>query len=334
MPDFQMMITDAGRALLANNVAHSNTASIDRIEVGQGNRTPDGTETALVSPYYPARQVANPAGSASGPSFQFEYLDTATGAGAGYDVNEVGAFSGGTLVFYGSQAAGTIITKPSNGALRTTFVGAYLAGDLDSFTFNATLAVAAATETVQGIIEIADNDESDASEGSALDDKAVSPKKWWRMFTGARIVARIAALSGANRLSYNSLKDTPNIPSQPSLAGFAMLASPTFTGTPRAPTPPDNDNSTRIATTAWGLSITEGFRRIISATLFDTSFPASPATGQNVFFHEAVGSGLSWRDTDGTTVLTSAQAGDWAQWNGSFWQKQETRTTDLFTIPE
>jgi hypothetical protein len=31
---------------------------------------------------------------------------------------------------------------------------------------------------------------------------------------------------------------------------FATLQSPEFTGTPKAPTPPTNDNSTRIATTA------------------------------------------------------------------------------------
>lgn len=31
----------------------------------------------------------------------------------------------------------------------------------------------------------------------------------------------------------------------------APIDSPTFTGTPKAPTPPSTDNSTRIATTAW-----------------------------------------------------------------------------------
>ena len=35
------------------------------------------------------------------------------------------------------------------------------------------------------------------------------------------------------------------------LASRAKLASPTFTGSPKAPTPGANDNSTRIPTTAW-----------------------------------------------------------------------------------
>lgn len=33
---------------------------------------------------------------------------------------------------------------------------------------------------------------------------------------------------------------------------YAPLNSPSFSGTPKAPTPPKSDNSTRIATTAWG----------------------------------------------------------------------------------
>jgi hypothetical protein len=40
-----------------------------------------------------------------------------------------------------------------------------------------------------------------------------------------------------------------------SAAGGALLASPAFTGTPSAPTPPSTDNSTRLATTAFVLSV-------------------------------------------------------------------------------
>ncbi len=77
-----------------------------------------------------------------------------------------------------------------------------------------------------------------------------------------------------------------------------------------------------------------GIRRMITATVFDTAFPTSPATGQNVYFTEAVQSGLAWRDTDGTTPLTSAAAGDWAMYTGVRWQKQARRTGDVFLIPE
>jgi hypothetical protein len=40
------------------------------------------------------------------------------------------------------------------------------------------------------------------------------------------------------------------VPPPPNLAPYATLASPTFTGDPKAPTPPTNDNDTSIATTA------------------------------------------------------------------------------------
>jgi hypothetical protein len=39
-----------------------------------------------------------------------------------------------------------------------------------------------------------------------------------------------------------------------SAAGGALVASPAFTGTPTAPNPPTNDNSTALATTAWVLA--------------------------------------------------------------------------------
>lgn len=42
-----------------------------------------------------------------------------------------------------------------------------------------------------------------------------------------------------------------NIMTQADMAPYALLNSPTFIGTPKAPTPPTNDNSTRLATTAF-----------------------------------------------------------------------------------
>lgn len=66
------------------------------------------------------------------------------------------------------------------------------------------------------------------------------------------VMDRINALAGDVVNSFNgrhgnvtlTLYDIVN-------AGGAQISSPTFTGTPRAPTPPPGDNSTRIATTAF-----------------------------------------------------------------------------------
>lgn len=52
--------------------------------------------------------------------------------------------------------------------------------------------------------------------------------------------------------SYDDLQNAPTIPDKVSQlendAGYAKTASPTFTGSPKAPTPAGTDNSTRIAT--------------------------------------------------------------------------------------
>jgi hypothetical protein len=47
------------------------------------------------------------------------------------------------------------------------------------------------------------------------------------------------------------LGGTASLPTVPGLAAKAPLASPTFTGTPSAPTPSPADNSTKLATTAY-----------------------------------------------------------------------------------
>jgi hypothetical protein len=55
--------------------------------------------------------------------------------------------------------------------------------------------------------------------------------------------------------SYNDLSNKPSIPTKVSQltndSNYAPLASPTFTGTPKAPTPATADSSTNIATTAF-----------------------------------------------------------------------------------
>lgn len=52
-----------------------------------------------------------------------------------------------------------------------------------------------------------------------------------------------------------------------------------------------------------------------------TAFPANPRTGMYRVFSTDVASGLSWKDTDGTSDLTSATQGDVARYNGTDWVK-------------
>lgn len=68
-----------------------------------------------------------------------------------------------------------------------------------------------------------------------------------------------------------------------------------------------------------------------------TAFPAATATnpGDVHIFPGAVASGLSWRDRDGTTALTSAQAGDVGIYvGGRFWQRIGNISDPLVHLPQ
>lgn len=74
---------------------------------------------------------------------------------------------------------------------------------------------------------------------------------------------------------------------------FAPLASPALTGTPTAPTPPANDNSTRIATTAY---VDAGIAGSASETV---SFSATTAT---------VGASVGYQLQSSGTITTARMA--------------------------
>jgi len=64
---------------------------------------------------------------------------------------------------------------------------------------------------------------------------------------------------------------------QTNVSGFAPINSPTFTGTPQAPTPASNDNSAKIATTAYVQS--QGYAPLNSPAL--TGVPTAPTAAAN-----------------------------------------------------
>ena len=64
-----------------------------------------------------------------------------------------------------------------------------------------------------------------------------------------------------------------------SLAGFAPLNSPAFTGVPTAPTPATNDNSNKLATT--GFVNAQGYAPLNSPVFTGTPTAPTPATNDN-----------------------------------------------------
>ena len=100
------------------------------------------------------------------------------------------------------------------------------------------------------------------------------------------------------------------------MLGAAPLASPTFTGTPRAPTPATSDNSTQIATTAFvkaqatGSSFT---RTTITASGGQTTFSVSYSVGSiQVYLNGVMLVPSDYTATSGTSVVLglAAAAGD------------------------
>jgi hypothetical protein len=91
------------------------------------------------------------------------------------------------------------------------------------------------------------------------------------------------------------------------LAAKAPLASPTFTGTPAAPTPTANDNSTKIATTAYvdaAVSGAGGFTAAAAADLWTGTNNAKGATAKAIADAEA------WVDiADAATMTPDFTAG-------------------------
>jgi len=117
---------------------------------------------------------------------------------------------------------------------------------------------------------------------------------------------------------------------------FAKIDAPVLTGDARAPTPPDADNDTSIATTAWG------------QTRVSNALSGSPALGGNptattqaantnntriattAFVHQEMKGALDWTDT--TEIVATGRYKN-ALINGRFdvWQRNTTFTWDNTT---
>jgi hypothetical protein len=122
----------------------------------------------------------------------------------------------------------------------------------------------------------------------------------------------VVALSDGSSLSY------PNIyvlGAATNVSGFAPINSPTFTGVPQAPTPATNDNSNKIATTAYVQA--QGYAQLNSPALTGTPTAPTAAGGTNTtqlattaFVTSAISSaGTSGAFKSGNITITPASNG-------------------------
>lgn len=82
----------------------------------------------------------------------------------------------------------------------------------------------------------------------------------------------------------------------------------------------DDNNKAKRDTVTDLLSLVTGGTG--EATTFGTAFPGSPEAQDNFVFKADVDSGLTWKDTDGSTDLTAASKFDVAKYDGTNWVKQ------------
>ena len=136
MADFQGAFVQDGRDLKAANDANGDGTPISYIEAAQGTTAPTRQDTAVETPYVPARRFASPPGLAIGDSYQFDFVD---GTNDAYDPQEFCVFSGGNV----ANGGGTLmfrfvltnpITKPANTRARYPLVGQIAGEDLTTLT--------------------------------------------------------------------------------------------------------------------------------------------------------------------------------------------------------
>ena len=107
-----------------------------------------------------------------------------------------------------------------------------------------------------------------------------------QLATTAFVAAAIAAAGQSGVVTFNGRAGAVSlIANDISAASGALVASPAFTGTPTAPTPPVNDNTLRLATTAFVTSAVAnvglGYAPIASPAFTGTPTAPTPPVGDN-----------------------------------------------------
>ena len=218
-----LRVTDAHLAVIAAGTAHTFTV----ISIGTGHRTPDGTETALVTPFNPVREKSNPPGAVDETTRVVDWIDGSTGDNVAYTASEAGLWAtpaGGSeyLALYDSHDVNDLFTKSAGNIISHRFLMLVSYAQLANAAFTVD-AVPQATETVAGVLQIATDSESAAE---ALGDVAVPPKglaAWWAALTIA--ASKIPNLP-ASRITSGllSVSRIPNLAASKITSGVLALS--------------------------------------------------------------------------------------------------------------
>lgn len=210
MADFPAEYLQVGRRKRATDFAAGRNTPITQVELGVGNRTPDGSETDLVTPFNPPLVIDNPGGAVFADTVQISVnLPASLRAPADLDIHEmIFRTTDGTAIFYTSTAAGPMVSKPGNAALIIPLHITFAGDNLTGFTFS-NLPIPIGSEDVAGVLQLASNAETIAGTVATKPVPVTALHAWWNQLTfaasklasGVLNVARIPNLPASKIIS-------------------------------------------------------------------------------------------------------------------------------------
>ncbi|HDR2753934.1 TPA: hypothetical protein QCJ76_002537 [Enterobacter asburiae] len=143
------------------------------------------------------------------------------------------------------------------------------------------------------------------------------------------VMTVLRAQEGTTARAWSANDIVANMLTSGTLAFFAQLESPTFTGAPKAPTAPNGTSTTQLATTAFVLNtLAANPGRLINIKLFLTSGTYTPTTGTKIIRVKAVGAGGG----GGGAVANTTSGNISAAYGGSSGSYGETSLIDATSI--
>ena len=208
---FDFTQTDAGITAFATAVANNTAVTVETAELGSGQYTPDGTETAITTPFTPAREFDPVRGSVSGEALKFDFQDTTADA---YDVGEVGLFdAAGVLLFIGSRPAadGYLFSKGADAVSGFSFEYTLATADMPTINFaGAGYPVALADVLTYGIVRRV-ADDTPATDAARYVTAAYLAVQIAAIDTGGGDLSRIVNVDGSRVVQVgNEIRLTPD----------------------------------------------------------------------------------------------------------------------------
>lgn len=115
-------------------------------------------------------------------------------------------------------------------------------------------------------------------------------------------------------------------------ASYALLASPSLTGTPTAPTATTGTNTTQLATTAFvNSSITAATGRLLNVQVFSTSGTYTPTTGTThaLLRVQAPGGGSGGTSTTTSSTISISASGSAGSFAEAWWSAPTSQTVTI-----